>query len=80
MRALTLISVLVVLAGCAQEIVWQKPGSNEQDLAQDSDGCRARAYAVQGGMTGGNAQQTAIVYTSCMEEKGWKRVEAPEKS
>jgi hypothetical protein len=28
-------------------------------------------------MMGGDAQRTAIVYTSCMESKGWKRAEAP---
>jgi len=74
MRALTPLAVLFVLAACAQEVAWQKPGATEQDLAQDSAGCRDRAYAGQGAM--GDAQRAAIAYSSCMESKGWRRVEA----
>jgi hypothetical protein len=77
MRILVLSAAVIALAGCAQEIVWQKPEASEQDLAQDAAGCRDRAYAGQGGMMGGDAQRTAIVYSSCMESKGWKRTEAP---
>lgn len=77
MKILVLFVAVIALAGCAQpEIVWQKPGATERDLAQDADGCRSQAYAGQGGMMGGDAQRTAIVYTSCMEAKGWKRTEA----
>jgi hypothetical protein len=71
---LTLFAV-VALAACAQEIAWQKPGATGQELAQDTDGCRAQAYAAQG-MTS-DAQRLAIVYTSCMEGKGWRRAEKP---
>jgi len=75
MRMLTLF-VTVALAGCAQtEISWKKPGATEQDLAQDVDGCRSQARAAQG-MTA-DAHRAAIVYESCMEQKGWRRVEAP---
>jgi len=78
MKILVWSAAVIALAGCAQtEIVWQKPGATERDLAQASDGCRSQAYAGQGGMMGGDAQRTAIVYTSCMESKGWKRAEAP---
>lgn len=78
MKILMLSAAVIVLAGCAQtEIVWQKPGATDRELARDSDGCRSQAYAGQGGMMGGGAQRTAIVYTSCMEGKGWKRVETP---
>jgi hypothetical protein len=75
MRALTPLAVVFFLAACAQEAAWQKPGASEQDLAQDSAGCRDRAYAGQGAM-GGDAQRTAIAYTTCMESKGWRRAEA----
>ena len=75
MRTLIPCAILVALAACAQEVVWQKPGATERDLAQDADGCRARAFAGQGAM-GGNAQQSAIVYETCMESKGWSRVSA----
>lgn len=78
MKILLVCAAVIALAGCAQsEIVWQKPGTTERDLAQDSDACRSQAYVGQMGMMGGNAQQTAIVYTSCMESKGWKRAETP---
>ena len=75
MRALTPLAVLFFLAACAQEVAWQKSGASEQDLAQDSAGCRDRAFAGQGAM-GTDAQRTAITYSSCMESKGWRRAEA----
>lgn len=76
MRAMTLTAVLVVLAACAQtEMVWKKPGASEQELTVASDGCRGQAYAQQGMTT--DAQRTVIVYTACMESKGWQRVEVP---
>jgi len=75
MRALTLF-VAVAVAACAQtETSWKKPGASEQDLAQDADGCRSQATAAQG-MTA-DSGRAAIVYQSCMEKKGWRRVEAP---
>ena len=73
MRALTLF-VAVALAGCAQtETSWKKTGATEQDLAQDAAGCRSQATAAQG-MTA-DSGRAAIVYESCMEKKGWRRVE-----
>jgi hypothetical protein len=71
-RALTLV-LAFALAACAQEVAWQKPGASDQDLAQDADGCRSQARAAQG-MTA-DAQRGAVVYESCMEQKGWRRVE-----
>jgi hypothetical protein len=70
-RALTPLAVLFALAACAQEVVWQKPGASDRDLAQDADGCRSQAYAAQG-MTA-DSGRAAIVYESCMEKKGWQR-------
>ena len=75
MRVLTLIVAAVVLAACAQDVVWKKPGATEDELARDSDGCRSQAYASQG-MTN-DAQRLLVVYQSCMEGKGWRRVQAP---
>ena len=75
MRALTPLAVVLVVAACAQEVVWQKPGASDQDLAQDSAGCRDRAFAGQGAM-GADAQRTAISYSACLESKGWRRAEA----
>jgi len=77
MRTLLVSAAVIALAGCAHtDVVWEKPGASQQDLAQDADGCRAQAQAGQISM-GSASQQTAIVYSSCMENKGWKRVEAP---
>jgi len=75
MRALTLSIAVIALAACAQDVTWQKPGASEQDLAQDADACRSRAYAAQG-MTN-DATRLQIVYSNCMEAKGWRRVQAP---
>ena len=75
MRALTLFAAAVALAACSQDVVWTKAGATEQDLASDSEGCRSQAYAAQG-MTN-DAQRMLIMYQSCMEEKGWRREQAP---
>jgi hypothetical protein len=71
MRVLILLPV-IALAACAQEVVWQKPGASDRDLAQDAEGCRSQAHAAQG-MTA-DSGRAAIVYESCMEKKGWQRV------
>ena len=75
MRVLTLFAAALALAGCAQDVVWAKPDATEQDLARDSDGCRSQAYASQGMTT--DAQRQLVIYQSCMEAKGWRRVQAP---
>jgi hypothetical protein len=75
MRVITLCAAVVVLAACAQDVVWKKPGASDQDLATDSDGCRSQAYASQG-MTS-DAQRLLAVYQTCMEAKGWHREQAP---
>jgi hypothetical protein len=74
-RRLILLAAALALAGCATtEMVWKKPGASEQDLKTDTDGCRSQAYAAQG-MTS-DPQRLMIVYTNCMEGKGWRREEA----
>ena len=75
MRLLTLSIAVVALAACAQDVVWQKPGASDQDLAQDADACRSQAYAAQG-MTA-DAMRLQVTYSSCMETKGWRRVQTP---
>ena len=76
MRTLMLSAVIVAVAACAQtEMVWQKPGASEQELSAASDGCRSQAYAQQGNTS--DAQRVSITYTTCMEAKGWSRVEVP---
>ena len=75
MRSLLFSAAVVALAGCAQEVAWQKAGAGEQELEQDSAGCRSQANAGQG-MTS-DTQRLIVVYQSCMEAKGWRRVQAP---
>ena len=75
MRMLALSMAIMALAACAQDVVWQKPGASEQDLAQDADACRSQAYASQG-MTS-DAARLQVMYGNCMEAKGWRRVQAP---
>jgi len=75
MRVLAMSIAVMALAACAQDVTWQKPGASEQDLAQDANACRSQAYAAQG-MTS-DAARLQIVYASCMEAKGWHRVQTP---
>lgn len=65
MKTLILIPVLL-LAGCMT--VWMKPGSTERDYKMDTGQCRAQSYSVP------NAPplQALLVFTSCMEGKGWE--------
>jgi hypothetical protein len=75
-RRLILIAAALALAACSNtEMVWKKSGASDEDLKQASDGCRSQAYATQG-MTS-DPQRLAIVYTTCMESKGWHREEVP---
>jgi hypothetical protein len=63
----------LVLSGCAaqKELVWDKPGSSQQQFYQDLGQCRAQAFSV----ASGNLYQIAIVQNSCMQGKGWQLVE-----
>ena len=66
--------VMLVLAGCAStEKVWVKDGAGQQDFHTESGQCRAQAFSAPGMPM----MQVAIIYSSCMQGKGWYTEERP---
>lgn len=72
-RPLAFLAILV-LADCATtETVWVRNGASEQNFSVDSGQCRAQAFSAPGMPM----MQVAIIYSSCMQGKGWYREERP---
>ena len=65
------LGALLLLAGCASEYVWVKPGSSQQDFYMDQGQCRAQAFSVPAAP----AWQIAVIYNNCMQGKGWYKQE-----
>lgn len=71
-RNLALLALLAAL-GCAQtQTVWVKQGSTPQEFHQDTGQCRAQAFSV-----GVGTVQSALVFNSCMQGKGWYTEQRP---
>jgi hypothetical protein len=65
---------LLMLAGCATtETVWVKPGATNEAFYQDQGQCRAQAFGAPGMYT----MQVAMIYSSCMQGRGWYTEERP---
>lgn len=64
--------VVLLLAACATqpEYVWERYGASDQDFSMDAGQCRAQAF----GAPGMPAMQVALIYSSCMQGRGWSRV------
>lgn len=60
---------VLLLAGCAKEVFWDKPGASAEDFNRDIAQCRAQAFSIPGAMY--NLNQVAIVQSSCLQGKGW---------
>jgi hypothetical protein len=66
--------VLLTLCGCATtERVWVRQGATEQDFYVDRGQCQAQAFGAPGMYT----MQVAMVFSSCMQGKGWYTEERP---
>lgn len=65
----------VLIAGCAAqtESVWVKPGSTDAQFYQDRGQCQAQAF----GGTPMSTMQVALVFSGCMQGKGWYTEERP---
>lgn len=63
------LAAVIALAGCATqpEWYWYKEGATDAQFTAESGQCRAQAFSVAGAAL----QQVAIVYTSCLQGKGW---------
>lgn len=72
MRIIVWLIISVGLTACAtKQFHWEKPGSSNQEFNMDAGQCRAQAFSVPNAP----AMQIAIVYSSCMNGKGWYSVE-----
>ena len=60
--------VVLLLAACASQPdrTWQRAGASQQDFYMESGQCRAQAISVTGPL-----MQQAVVYSSCLQGKGW---------
>lgn len=69
------LALLVLLAapGCAQtQASWSKPGSTAKDFHMDTGQCRVQAFSV-----GLGTLQSALIFNSCMQGKGWYQEQRP---
>lgn len=74
MRLSTILFACFVVIGCAStESVWVKDGSTQEDFNVDAGQCKAQAFSAPGMPM----MQVAIIYSSCMQGKGWHREERP---
>lgn len=63
-----IVLLVLLLAGCATtEHVWVKPGASDQDFYMDRGQCQAQAFGTPGMYT----MQIALVFSACMQGKGW---------
>lgn len=80
--------VVVLISGCATELVWTRRGSSHQDFLTDRYACTQESRnSWSGGGTGlagqlavasasSNAQEEANrLFAMCMEARGWRLVE-----
>lgn len=80
MRIAIVLSVLSIgLAGCAQQKVWEKPGSSQSDFGQDRYACLQQsqqpssgAYVNRyGGFASSNIITNGGLFDACMNSRGW---------
>lgn len=48
-QTFTLAGLVLLLAGCAGDVRWTKPGTDEDAMAKDMAQCRQQAHAMYGG-------------------------------
>ncbi len=62
--------LLLAISGCAH---WTKPGWTEAGFAEDKWRCMLYAQATNDNYTSTRGFSTAILFTSCMEDHGWRK-------
>lgn len=67
MRGLGILATVVLMVGCRTPLVYEKPGSTEDDFHRDNGACQAYATAA------GVPYQGRNIYDACMRGKGWYR-------
>lgn len=73
MKKLILLATVLVLAGCAGQRVWTKPGATAQDFERDKWECQAQAGQTSAGMGDlGNAWLVKDLTMDCLRMRGWQ--------
>lgn len=69
-----LTSAVLLQVGCATNkgSHWEKQGSTQNEFNMDLGQCRAQALSGTGGMV---SVGTVMIMESCMQGKGWYRVD-----
>lgn len=57
--------VVLLLAACAKEGAWMKPGATDQDFHADRGECVSKAFVAP------TANQQSMILAGCMQGKGW---------
>lgn len=79
-RAVGCVCLALLLAGCALEHRWAKPGASYQDYARDRFACieasRSRSTSLYANSTSGTGRSREIylgaVFSACMEAHGYR--------
>ncbi len=67
-----LLTVLLIVMGCASKQVWVQEGKTENETEQDLDACYAQVEQHFGANLESPRLTTAV--TQCMESRGYKQV------
>ena len=73
MKKLILLATVLILAGCAGQRVWTKPGGTPEKFQQDKWECQAQAGQISGG-TGEYANPWLVkdLTMDCLRMRGWQ--------
>jgi uncharacterized protein YceK len=76
MKKLILLATVLILAGCASQRVWTKPGATAQDFERDKWDCQAQASQMAGSMGDPgnpfNALMVKDLTMDCLRMRGWQ--------
>jgi hypothetical protein len=76
MKSIFILLIAAGITGCAtnnnnNNWHWEKPGSSSNEFNMDNGQCRAQGFAGTGGML---TWGTIMIVDSCMQGKGWYKV------
>jgi hypothetical protein len=69
----TLLTMALVLCACANapQYKWQRAGATQDQLTREAGQCEAQAF----GIASNDTNRVFVVYSSCMQGKGWRLVD-----
>jgi hypothetical protein len=68
------VACIMAVTSCAPtaQSVWVKPGSTQREFSMDAGQCKAQGFG-----SGMNVLEVSLVYSNCMQGKGWDFEEQP---